>query len=145
MPITIQVPEHGRRTIVSGDLQEIFARLRDVLEDMQKALDEIIDASPPAQRDLRARLERWIVTIGSILAQDTADLRGKPLLKAHMAAAILGRDVAAEAGVFSLHELTQIAALVRPGRTMTVKNADSLSAIERAGIQTACPGSVSFH
>jgi hypothetical protein len=129
---------------VSGDLQDTITRLRYLLEDMQNMLDAIDSVQPPEQRSVRVHIERWTQAVGSIVVQADAHLGNKPTLKAHMAAAILERDVCADATDLGLRDLTQIAALIRPECTMTIKNADVLSALERAGIETACPGAVTF-
>ena len=65
-------------------------------------------------------------------------------LKALMATALLDKSLSADAAVFSLRDLTQIAALLRPERTMTVESANLLSPIEQASIASAAPGKVCF-
>ena len=129
---------------MSGDLQDTVKRLRFVLENMQGVLDEIDSATPPDQRVLRVRIERWTQAVGSIITHADAHLGNRPTLKALMATAILERDVSADAGQFGLRDLTQIAALVRPECTLTITKAEHLSPIERAGVETACRGTVSF-
>ncbi len=64
--------------------------------------------------------------------------------KALIATALLDRSLSADAVLFNLHELTQLAAVLRPGRTMTVKSSQRLSPIEQAAIATAALGQVQF-
>ena len=66
------------------------------------------------------------------------------LLKALMATALLDRDLSADAAVFSLRDLTQVAALLRPERTMTIESAELLTPIEQASIASVAPGRVCF-
>lgn len=129
---------------MNGDLETTVERLRYVLANMQDVLAEIDGATPPSAAVLRVRIERWTQSIDSIVAGAHAHLNGKPTIKNLMAAAILGRDLSADAGEFSLRDLTQLAALMHAGCTLTVLNPDILSPIEQASIRSACPGQIAF-
>jgi hypothetical protein len=58
--------------------------------------------------------------------------------------ALSGADVVADAMTLGLHDLTQLAAAVRPNAKLIVVNSDFLSPLERACVATANPGHVVF-
>jgi hypothetical protein len=58
--------------------------------------------------------------------------------------ALAGESLAVDSEAHSLHELTQIAVALQPGANMAVRNADRMSPIEKASIETASKGRIVF-
>lgn len=120
----------------------LVERLRYVLANMHDVLASLASNNPPTADVTRVRIERWVLALESIVAQ------GEPpallTMKQMLVAAINGADIAADATVVGLRDLTQLAAALRPGRTLAVSNADVLNPIARASISTAATGHVTF-
>ncbi len=58
--------------------------------------------------------------------------------------AIAGESLIVDREHYSLHDLTQIAIALQPGAHMAIRNADLMSPIERASVETASTGRVVF-
>jgi hypothetical protein len=65
-------------------------------------------------------------------------------MKSQIIKALSGADIVADALIFGLHDLTQLAALLRSNAKLTVLNSDFLSPLEKSCIATAKPGHVNF-
>ncbi|WP_158808234.1 hypothetical protein [Beijerinckia sp. L45] len=94
---------------------------------------------------LRIRLAAWIMSLERIAAD--ADAGAEPLeltVRGLLAKALSGADIDVDGIDFSLHDITQLAAALRPGASLTVRNSDSLSPIEQTSIWTVMPGQVRF-
>lgn len=128
----------------AAPLADVAARLRFVLANMHEVLKTFDSDTPPDRNTARVRIERWTLAIESILNQADGHLAQPPSLRELIAAAIYGADVAADAAHHRLHDLTQIAAVLRPERTLSVANGHLLTPIEQASIATAATGKVLF-
>lgn len=119
---------------------DMVTPIRSLLIDARKML---VDVQKPSLTVSEARqlfgvtMEKWIVALEKMLAN--LDDGSTPL-----AAALSGADIAANVLELGLHDLTQLAAALRPGATFIVYNSALLSPIEQASIFSAAAGDVRF-
>ncbi len=131
---------------MSGDaVAPVVARLRLVLANMYEVLERLAAASPPDRRETQVRIERWALSLESIISQAAPDADASvPTTKDLLTLALSGLDVSADASACSLHDLTQLAVALGPDAKLTVLNWGHLTPIEQACITSARPGQVSF-
>ena len=65
-------------------------------------------------------------------------------VRALVAETLCGSDMDVDARALSLHDVTQLAAALRPGAVLKVRNSGTLSPIEQASIASVMPGQVHF-
>ena len=65
-------------------------------------------------------------------------------VKVLVAETLCGSDMDIDASAFSLHDITQLAAALRPGASLTIRNSGALSPLEQASISSVMPGQVRF-
>ena len=122
-------------------------RLR-LLASEAKAMLVLAQAASEADalaRAMRLRLPPWIEAIEALVANaenglDPSELTTRGLL----VRALSGADIDVDGVVFSLHDITQLAAALRPGASLTVRNSECLTPIEQTSIWTVMPGQVRF-
>ena len=128
-----------RQGDVAARIELVVAEARDMLAQMSA------DDAGPDNAHLRIRLAAWIMSLERIAAD--ADASVEPLeltVRGLLARALSGADIDVDGIDFSLHDITQLAAALRPGASLTVRNSDSLSPIEQTSIWTVMPGQVRF-
>ena len=123
---------------------DVTARLGHVVAEARAMLAQIASQDADgAHALLRVRLAAWIMSLERV----AADANAEPLemtVRGLLAKALSGADIDVDGIDFSLHDITQLAAALRPGATLTVRNSDSLSPIEQTSIWTVMPGQVRF-
>jgi hypothetical protein len=125
---------------------DVATRLRLVVSEARQMLAQISahDAGT-VNSHMRQRLAAWIIALEEVAAD--ADSGIEPLeltVRALLAKALSGADIDVDGIDLSLHDITQLAAALRPGASLTVRNSDSLSPIEQTSIWTVMPGQVRF-
>ncbi len=92
-----------------------------------------------------ARLAQWIATLDSLI-RDAEEGLDPAELSAHglLVRALSGADIEVDGMVLGLHEITQLAAALRPGASLTVRNSECLTPLEQTSIWTVMPGQVRF-
>jgi hypothetical protein len=127
----------GRQGDMAARVQQVVAEARDMLAAIPS------ESADPAVALIRIRLAGWILSLESI----GADAEGEGLelnVKGLLAKALSGADIDVDGIGLSLHDITQLAAALRPGASLTVRNSDSLSPIEQTSVWTVMPGQVRF-
>ena len=124
---------------------DVARRLRSVVAEARGMLAQIPVHDAGGNSHLRQRLAAWITALEGIAVD--ADSGVEPLeltVRGLLAKALSGADIDVDGIDFSLHDITQLAAALRPGASLTVRNSDSLSPIEQTSIWTVMPGQVRF-
>ncbi len=128
-----QVDFATRLRLLSGEVKAVLS-----LAQAAPARDELAGA-------MRHRLPQWVAVLDAILAEaeealDPAEFTTRDLL----VRALSGADIDVDGVAFSLHDITQLAAALRPGASLTVRNSEGLTPIEQTSIWTIMPGQVRF-
>ena len=124
-------------------LPDPVTRLR-LLSGDAKAMLTQVQAGAVAEA-FGARLAQWIATLDSLI-KDAEDGLDPAELSAHglLVRALSGADIEIDGMVLGLHEITQLAAALRPGASLTVRNSECLTPLEQTSIWTVMPGQVRF-
>lgn len=109
------------------------------------ALAQAADEREALAQAMRLRLPPWIDALETLVNEaegglDPAELTTRGLL----VRALSGADIDVDGVIFSLHDITQLAAALRPGASLTVRNSECLTPIEQTSIWTVMPGQVRF-
>jgi hypothetical protein len=124
----------------------LAAQLRPVLLQAREMLAAL--SAPDASRVtelqfIGARLERWVESLEGVLAcLETVSPQHKT--NGRLADALRGADIDVDVVELSLHDITQLAAALHPGASLTVRSSSLLSPHEQASISTVAPGQVRF-
>ncbi len=130
-----------------GEGADLVTRLR-VLAGEAKAMLALAQAAEERGAlalSMRLRLPEWIGTLQGLLADvDRQSAIAEPTTRDLLARALSGADLDLDGVLFSLHDITQLAAALRPGASLTVRNSECLTPIEQTSIWTVMPGQVRF-
>ncbi len=137
------MPEDTRSKEVGANdaIARILLRLRLIHADMQA----LLEGNQARQDDAHAAIEHWALALGTIVLQAAKGSEAAaPGMQDLLVLALSGMNVTADAQHFNLHEMTQLAAALRPGAELTVLNSLLMSPIGKDSVATAKPKQVTF-